>query len=132
MNFEDAFKHYQEGTATAEEKEYVTDELAKAKAFSPLLDDEGLNVTPVTLAEADIRDVRMAKKQFKWRKLVTGISGIGLTLVLIAMLLGTVFGIASNFANQNIVYNREESVLFAKNYAFDFLQKNNVNFPSFV
>ncbi|MEG2274412.1 MAG: hypothetical protein RSC44_03670, partial [Clostridia bacterium] len=68
----------------------------------------------------------------KWRKLATGISAIGLTLVLIAMVLGTVLGIASNFANENIVYNREECVVFAKDYAFDFLQKNNVNFPSFV
>ena len=53
MNYEEAFRHYREGTATDEEKAFVLDEIAKAKALSSLLDDEGLAVRPSPIKEAE-------------------------------------------------------------------------------
>lgn len=53
MNYEDAFRHYREGTATEEEKEFVLEEIAKAKALSNFLEDEGLNVKSAPIKEAD-------------------------------------------------------------------------------
>lgn len=124
MNFDEAFKHYSEGTATEEEKAFVKDELAKAKAFSPLFDDEGLNVTPAPIKEAEANEIRAAKKEFKWSKIIYAVCGVGLILIVVAAILGGVFGAASNYANENIVYGKEQCVEFAKQYAYDFLVNN--------
>lgn len=129
MNFEEAFKHCQEGTATQTEKEFVADELAKAKALSSLFDDEGVNVTPAPIAEADKREIKAAKKRFQWKKLVYAFCAIAATLLIIAAVLGGVFGSAAAYANENIVYGEGACVQFAKEYAFNFLNDPNGIYP---
>lgn len=125
MNFEDAFKHYQDGTATDEEKEYVREQLDKAKGFSELFDDEGINVKPAPLAEADIAQVRKARKQFKWQHLLLPMLCMAIAIIIVGAILGGVFGAAAKYAETNIVYGRAESAQIAKNYAFSLVSDPN-------
>ena len=54
MNYEEAFKNYENGTATEEEKAFVKAELEKAKALSSIIDDDKVVETPSPIAEADV------------------------------------------------------------------------------
>lgn len=121
MNFDEAFKHYREGNATAEECELVRDEIAKAKALSSLFDDEGLSVTPAPVSEADKEEIRNAKKQFRIKVLVSAIAAILIALIVIASVLGGVFGSASSYANDKIAYTKNQGLEFAKTALVDFL-----------
>ena len=99
MNFDDAFKHCQEGVATEEEKQFVKEQLAKANEFlkSESIRDE----SPVK--EADVEDVRKAKKKFKWQYIVIPICSIVCVLLVIAAILGGVFGSAASYAKDAAV-----------------------------
>jgi hypothetical protein len=124
MNFDEAFKHYREGTATEEEKILVHDELAKAKGFSTLFDDEGINVTPAPIKEAEVSEIRAAKKEFKWSKIIYALCGVGIILVVLAIILGGVFGAASSYADKQIAFDKVQCVQSAKQYAYEFLVSN--------
>ena len=58
MNFDDAFKHYRDGVATDEEKQFVKDQLAKANEF--LQNETFRDESPVK--EADVKEVKQAKR----------------------------------------------------------------------
>lgn len=120
MNFEDSFKHYKDGSATAEEIEYVEEELAKAKALSTLLDDDALTVTPPALEEADINEVRAAKRQYTLKRIVVSAAAFALTLLIIGAILGGVFGSAASYAKKGIVFNKETCSQLAVDYAYTF------------
>ncbi len=124
MNFEEALKHYRERIATPEEKEYVESEIAKAKALSSLLDDEGINVKPAPIAEADKHDLKKVKKKFRLNHFVYFFAGITILLVMTASILGGVFGSASNYANSRIVYGVTESKQIALDYTLEYARAN--------
>lgn len=121
MNFDEAFRHYKEGTATPEEKALVLDELAKAKALSALLDDEPVKVTPAPVAEADARALKTAKKQFKNNSVLIGLIAALSVLLIIGIILGSVFGVAVGCAKDNERYGREQCVTLAVDSAYDFV-----------
>lgn len=121
MNFDEAFNHYREGTATPEEIELVRDEIAKAKALSSLFDDEGLTVTPAPVSELDKEEVKKAKKVFRIKVLIAVVAAIIVALLIIAAVLGGVFGSAATYANDQIVYTQNEGQEIAKNALADFI-----------
>ena len=59
MNFDEAFKHYRDGVATEEEKQFVKEQLAKANEF--LQNESVREESP--FKEADAEDVKKAKKK---------------------------------------------------------------------
>lgn len=121
MNFEDAFKHYKDGTATDEEKELVLDELAKAKALSSLMDDEALAVNPAPLEETEKEEIRGAKKAFKKKNLLIALISVAAALLVIAAILGGVFGSAATYAKQQVEYGDAACTELAKGYLEQFL-----------
>lgn len=125
MNFEEAFKHYQNGTATPEEKEYVKSQLDAAKAFSELMDDEGINVTPAPIAEADIQDVKKAKQQIKTKYVIIPICCIIAIFVAVGAILGGVFGYASSCAKKSMKYSKSDCAMIAKYAVLEIAQDGN-------
>ena len=88
MNYEEAFRHYREGTATDEEKAFVLDELAKAKALSTLLDDEALAVKPAPIKQAEAEDVRSAKHHLVVKRALAALITIAVIIVALGAILG--------------------------------------------
>ncbi len=123
MNFEDAFKHYREGTATPEEKDYVLDELAKAKAFSNLLDDEGINVTPAPIAQSDIKEIKAAKKQLKYKWLMMAVYTVLAVVVVLGAVLGGVFGMSAKYAKDNMNLSKTDCAAVARAEALAFIEQ---------
>lgn len=119
MNYEDAFRHYKEGTATEEEKAFVQSEIARAKALSTLLDDQGLTVKSPKIKEADAEEVRKAKTDFLWRRVIVGLLSVVAVLVIIAAVLGGVFGSAATYAKKSVAVNIEEAVILAEEFAYN-------------
>ncbi len=132
MNYEDAFKHYQEGTASQEERDYVLDELAKAKALSSLMDDERLAITPAPISEADAADIKLAKKQFKAKYIATALLSACAVLLSIGAILGGVFGSAASYAKKQVVYGKDECTELAKTYLTEFLNDDVMGAPLFT
>lgn len=120
MNYEEAFRHYKEGTATEEEKEFVQNELARARALSTLFDDHGMNVTPPPIKEADKEEVKAAKKNLLWKKVLVGLLGVVVLLVVLAAALGGVFGAAAKYARDAIAVTRGDARLIAEEYAYQY------------
>ncbi len=124
MNYEDAFRHYREGTATDEEKAFVLDEIAKAKALSSLLDDEGLAVKPAPIKEAEAKDVKDAKHRMIMRRVLGGLIAVVVILLALGAILGGVFGSAAAYARGNVVLERTEAITVAEDYAREHAEKN--------
>ncbi len=102
MNFEEAFARYKDGVATDEEKEYVKQQLEIANSF--VADDEKRQSVPV--AEASDDDVKKAKKKFKWRYVVIPAISLICALLVIAAILGGVFGSAATYAHNARAYDK--------------------------
>ena len=124
MNYEDAFRHYREGTATDEEKAFVLDEIAKAKALSSLLDDEGLAVKPAPIKEAEAKDVKDAKHRMIMRRVLGGLIAVVVIIIALGAILGGVFGSAAAYARDNVVLERTEAITVAEDYAREHAEKN--------
>lgn len=110
MNFDEAFARYKDGVATEEEKAYVKEQLAIANAF--VADDEKLRSVPV--AEASDDDVKKAKKKFKWRYVVIPALSLVCVLLVVAAILGGVFGSAATYAKQSVAYSKYECEIIAR------------------
>ena len=119
MNYEEAFRHYREGTATEEEKAFVQEEIAKAKALSSLMDDQGLAVKPAPIKEADAKEVKDAKQHLVWKRVLAGLLAVIVLLVALGAILGGVFGSAAAYANDNIAVSRTEARDIAAEFAME-------------
>ncbi len=124
MNYEDAFRHYREGTATDEEKAFVLDEIAKAKALSSLLDDEGLAVKRAPIKEAEAKDVKEAKHRMIMRRVIGGLIAVVVIILALGAILGGVFGSAAAYARDNAVWERSEAIAVAEDYARAHAEQN--------
>lgn len=112
MNFEEALKHCQEGTATEEEIAYVN---AQTKAASSLF-DAAPSAAPI--APADANDVKKAKKKFKMRYILIPVLVIVLCVAAIGAILGGVFGSAASYANKQIKFGKDACIVAAQECAF--------------
>ena len=104
MNYEEAFRHYREGTATDEEKAFV-------------LDDEGLAVKRAPIKEAEAKDVKEAKHDLVWKRVLAGLIAIAVIVVVIGAVLGGVFGAAAAYGKDNILLDRAEAIAVAEEFA---------------
>lgn len=119
MNYEEAFRHYREGTATEEEKAYVQEEIAKAKALSTLLDDQAIAVKPAPIKEADAKEVKEAKQQLAWKRVLAGLLSMVVLLVIIGAVLGGVFGSAAVYARDSVVFSKADAAQIATEFAYN-------------
>ncbi len=115
MDFEEAFAHYKEGTATPEETELVKAEIAKAKAISELIDEERIVIEPAPVNEVEKEDVKKAKKQFKHKFVIIALCSFVAFILVAGAILGGVFGFAASSANKSIEYGKEECIDIAIN-----------------
>lgn len=122
MNFDDAFKHYQEGCATDEEKAYVKQQLQLANDF---FEDDAKHDS-VPCKEAGREEVKKAKKKFKWRYVIIPVCSIVLSLIIIASILGGVFGYAASCAKKSAFYGRQACAEIARDKAFDFMTNDSL------
>ena len=110
MNYEEAFKNYENGTATEEEKAFVKAELEKAKALSSIIDDDKVVETPSPIAEADVEEIKTAKKQFKIKHLLFALGAVAMLIAMVGAVLGGVFGYAASSAKKQMAVN--DSLLY--------------------
>lgn len=113
MNYDDAFKHYKEGTASDEEKEFVKQEIAKARALASLLEDDSVSANAAEIKRADAAEIKAAKKEFSWRGLLIGLIAMIVLIAAVGIVLGCVFGAAAGYANDNITVSKEDAVNYA-------------------
>ena len=118
MNYDDAFKHYKEGTANDEEKEFVKQEIAKARALASLLEDDSVSANAAEIKRADAEEIKAAKKEFSWRGMLIGLIAMIVLIVAVGVVLGCVFGAAAGYANGSIAVTKEEAVEYAKAAAY--------------
>ena len=117
MNYEEAIRHYREGTATEEEKAFVQDEIAKAKALSTLLDDEALAVKPAPIKQAEAKEVKDAKQHIVWKRILAGLIAVVVLLVVLGAVLGGVFGPAASYARDHIALHKTAMAAIAEDFA---------------
>ncbi len=118
MNYDDAFKHYKEGTANDEEKEFVKQEIAKARALASLLEDDSVSANAAEIKRADAEEIKAAKKEFSWRGMLIGLIAMIVLIVAVGVVLGCVFGAAAGYANDSIAVTKEAAVEYAKAAAY--------------
>ena len=118
MNYDDAFKHYKEGTANDEEKEFVKQEIAKARALASLLEDDSVSANAAEIKRADAEEIKAAKKEFSWRGMLIGLIAMIVLIVAVGVVLGCVFGAAAGYANDSIAVTKETAVEYAKAAAY--------------
>lgn len=126
MNFDEAFKRYQDGTASEEEKAYVKEQLKLANEF---IADDDAKLATAPCKEAEQEDVKKAKKKFKWRYIVIPVCTIVAVLLVVAAILGGVFGYSASCAKDAAVYHKLECVEMARDKAFEFLRDKVTSLP---
>ncbi len=115
MNFEEAFKHCQDGTATKEERDYIKSQLDAANTF---MDERPAD--PVPVKEAEKEDVKRAKKKLI-RYIVAPVCAILCALLIVGAILGGVFGFAATSAKESVKYDKTACVEIAKGKAFNYV-----------
>ena len=121
MNYEEAFKNYENGTATEEEKAFVKAELEKAKALSSIIDDDKVVETPSPIAEADVEEIKTAKKQFKIKHLLFALGAVAMLVAMVGAILGGVFGYAASSAKKQMAVNETKAVEIGRAELLDWL-----------
>ncbi len=117
MNFEEAFKHCQEGTATEEERNYVKAQLDAANSFL----DNQTKVIDAPIKEAEKKDVKKFKKRLKKLVLTPVLIVLGLVIIAGSALAG-VFGYSASCAKQKVVYDKFACVDIAMNEAVEWIK----------
>ena len=112
MNFEKVYEKYLNGTATEEERQYIEQEIQKARKLSMILDEVDARRV-IQPAEQD--EVKTATKRMKKQ---LGLRVIVITLaVLLAVTLfvsGTLFAYVNIKASSGVLYDKAESIELAK------------------
>ena len=121
MNYEEAFKNYENGTATEEEKAFVKAELEKAKALASIIDDDKVVETPSPILEADVEEIKTAKKQFKIKHLLFALGAVAMLLAMVGAILGGVFGYAASSAKKQVTVNKTKAVEIGRAELLDWL-----------
>lgn len=117
MNFEESYKKYVEGTATAEEKEFVEAEMEKSKRLFEIIDRIG----PPEIDRADGATIKKAKKKFILKSAArTAIIAFAVVVIIASAVCGGVFGTAVSAAKKDLVISRAQ----AENIAVTFVADN--------
>ncbi len=109
MNFEDAYKKVQDGTASDEEAAFVAREIVNAQKVSALLD--AAEPQRPLLAPADEETFRKARRSFNLKTTVRVIVIVIVSLSVIAgATLGIIFGTAGSAAKKSARLTREDAI----------------------
>lgn len=122
MNFKDAYTHFLDGTASAEEVEYVREEMNRVREI-----DEILHRTPENDIFNEVEDetVEKARKQFNFKNTVRIIIVVFVVLVFLAVAIcGYIFGTAIPAARKNSDISRDQALVIAEDYLTEFLGKD--------
>ena len=117
MNFEELYEKYINGTATEEERAYVEAEIQKARRLTQLIDEQD---SKRVIEEAREETVKKSLKSFMrhTKRRVAIIVGVALILLL-AIGVGTFYGLAAIRAHSNSVCDRDEAIELAKKWMHD-------------
>lgn len=126
MKFEELYEKYLQGTCTEEEKLFVENEIARARAVNErLLSAHKEEV----IRPADNKKVKKAKKKFSLKMAMTAaVVTLAVLVVVCGAVLGGVFGTAATAAKDGVKISAEEGKQIAIDYAFEFLSENYYNF----
>lgn len=117
MSFEQAYEKYMNGTASAEEVEFVEAEIAKARKLTEIMES---NKDKVEIAEAEDVQVKRAKKAYSFKTAVqTLIIVLAVIFVAAGAVCGGVFGTAVSSAKNNVTVGQEEAKNIAVRYVND-------------
>ncbi len=132
MDRDQAFINYREGTATDEERMFVMQELERAKALSALFDDDEFEKRAVALKQAEINQVKRAKKQLLLKQINITLACVFCVMLIIGAVLGGVFGMANTYAKRNVVFDRAKCSEIAILSAVDILNNSDQNTSGIV
>jgi hypothetical protein len=119
MDFEKAYENYKAGMASPEEKNFVENEIDKAKKLYSLIDD--LDRRESVIAPANIEDVKRAQKAHAKRSILRIVLIATIVLVLLSgIICAAVFGTAIDAAKKNLNISEEH----AKTLALEFVDDN--------
>lgn len=122
MNFEDAYKKLQDGTASEEEKAFVTQEIEKLRKISFILDNPAQSEI---FSEASDISIQKARKRFNCRTTLRVISITLVSLLVIAALVcGIIFIPSCTSAAKNQHLNRDECYSIAVDYLTEMLSQD--------
>ena len=122
MNFKESYERFLEGTATAEEIEFVRTEMKRAREIDTILEKAPAGGI-LNVAEGDT--IKKARKQFNFRNTIRIIIVVVCVLALIAGgICWYIFGTAVPAAKRNSDISREESLEIARDYLTEFLGKD--------
>lgn len=122
MNFKDAYTHFLDGTASAEEIEYVREEMNRVREI-----DEILSHTPEKDIFNEVEDetIEKARKQFNFKNTVRIIVVVFSVLAFLALAIcGYIFGTAIPAARRNSDISRDQALIIAEDYLTEFLGKD--------
>lgn len=110
-----------DGTATDEEREFVEQELEKAKKMTEIIDSYEQNHAPIT-QECDSETVQKAKKSLTKKSILRMlIISVSVLLLVSAIILSAVFGTAFGSANKACNYSEEDAKQIALSCVADYV-----------
>lgn len=119
MDFESAYKKYSDGSANEQEKEFVEQELEKARKMTEII-DRYESIRP-TSGECDGELVKKAQKRYAKKSVLRTFAVVAIVFVLAAaIVLSCVFGVAVGSAKSNTNYTQAS----AEQIALDYVVRN--------
>lgn len=120
MNFEEALRHMQEGTASDEEKAYVESKLQEANKH---VEDDG----PRVIQNPKPAKIKGQKREIgKFFKLMIAIAVV---FVALGTIFAGVFGSAAAAANKTDFINKAQAAATARDYVFDMTKNGMMGLP---
>lgn len=118
MDFESTYKKYVEGNATDEEKAFVEQELEKAQKMTEIIDSYKA-ARPIE-DSCDMDTVKRAQKKFAKKNALRALIISFCAIVLVAaIILASVFGVAFGSANKNCNVSQEDAKQIALRFVAD-------------
>ncbi len=118
MDFEKIYEKYLNNEANEEEVKYIEQEINKAKKLNEIIDK--MESTDI-FNEADIKDVKKAKKAYNKKRIIqTIIISLSIILALFLASFGTVYKIGSNYANRTMSITYDDAKSISINYILNY------------
>ncbi len=119
MNFEDAYKKLQEGTATDEEAAFVARELENVRKISALLENPS---SDSIIAKADTDTVQKARKTYNRKAIIRTITITVISLLLIAAVIcGIIFIPSTRSAASKLKISSDEAISLGRSCMSEYI-----------
>lgn len=125
MDFEKIYDKYLNNEATDEEIKYIEQEINKAKKLNEIIDKmENANI----FNEADIKDVKKAKKAYNKKKILQTIFiSLSILIVMFLATFGIVYNVGSNYASKTMSITYEDAKSISINYILNYNDDIKIN-----